>query len=401
MARLFIMCMLNLSICTRADHMLQSPITSCDGKCATGMYNMYRIFSQSGPEPSNVSLGNFEDFASNFSSHVKVENISKVKNIPNTNIGTENNFSINRNHCSMKVLYDRKFQNLLTLKDNNILSPASGDILRNYSTATNQALKGITILSPVQGLTARVDIRNFTSIAADKVSCSNQHGYFKRNHEENHFLCATTAVFMDITEKSDISEARPSVQATSALDNAKIMALRRSRRMAAAAAKTPYNKDITTCNSTAYIFGRRGTGSTAEQAGPRKELLAKSDILPDGSNNMSGVPHGRTKNDQLGLSQAQQFGPLHGGAIVATLRRYYLGLLTAAPSKACSALHHSVTTIDTVAGIDQTTPGAPSPTGTGGACGTCTLRSPPAPRHQSTTAETQLSAGDSTFAGTG
>ena len=47
MARLFIMCMLNHSICTRADHMLQSPITSCDGKCATGMYNMYRIFSQS------------------------------------------------------------------------------------------------------------------------------------------------------------------------------------------------------------------------------------------------------------------------------------------------------------------------------------------------------------------
>ena len=86
--------------------MLKSPITSCDGKCAAGMYHMYRIFSQSGPEPSNVSLGYFESFASNFSSNEKVENISKVKNIPNKNIGTENNFSINRNHCSMKILCD-------------------------------------------------------------------------------------------------------------------------------------------------------------------------------------------------------------------------------------------------------------------------------------------------------
>ena len=81
---------------------------------------MYRIFSQSSPEPSNVSLGNLKSSESNFSSNGKVENISKVKNIPNKNIETEINFSINRNHCSMKVLYNGKFQNLLTLKDNAI-----------------------------------------------------------------------------------------------------------------------------------------------------------------------------------------------------------------------------------------------------------------------------------------
>ena len=171
----------------------------------------------------------------------------------------------------------------------------------------------------------------------------------------------------------------------------------------ATAAKTPYNKDITTCKSTAYIFGCRGTGSTAEQAGPRKELRAKSDKRPDRSeDNLSGVPHGRTKNDQLGLNQAQQFGPLHGGAIVLSSRRYYSGLLTAAPSKACLALHLSVTTIDTFAGIDQTTPGAPTPTGTGGACGTVySALSNSATPSVNYDVDDQLSAGDKTFPGAG
>ena len=175
---------------------------------------------------------------------------------------------------------------------------------------------------------------------------------------------------MDITDNSDISEARPSVQATAASGNAKIMAAATTpykndnviTAATAAAAKTPYNKDITTCKSTAHIFGCRGTGSIAEQAGPLKELRATSDKRPDRSeDNLSGVTHGRTKNVQLGLNQAQQFGPLHGGAIVLSSLLYFSGLLMAAPSKACLELHHSVTTIDTFAGINQTTPGARGP----------------------------------------
>ena len=132
-------------------------------------------------------------------------------------------------------------------------------------------------------------------------------------------------------------------------------------------------------------------------------LHAKCDTGPDSSeDNMSGVPHWRTKNDQLGLNQAQQFGPLHGDTIVLSSQRYYLGLLTAGPSKACLALHHSVTTIDTFAGINQTTPGAPIPTGTGGACDmVCSALSNSATPSVYNDVDNQVSAGDKPFPGAG
>ena len=91
-------------------------------------------------------------------------------------------------------------------------------------------------------------------------------------------------------------------------------------------------------------------GNIAVQAGPLKELLVWSNIQLDRSrNNKSSTPRWCTKIDKLGVFQGQLFGPLHSGAIIATSRNHNLGLHTAAPSKASSAIIATVTPPNNIA----------------------------------------------------